>query len=261
MGGMTCGRARRLAWDDPDAIVVSVERARAMAHLARCPACQRFVAAMRLFKRAVGMARGVESAPATLRLRVQDTLQAAHRRRVRHHRRRWVLVGLAAALALLALGSRLLPGGPGDPVRQIVRDEEARRAQSGIESSDPGAVHAWLAERVPFPVHVPTLPDARLTGAMVAAAEGRYSAVLRFQVGGRPVSYVVSSSQSGGDFRFRPGQVGDLAVVSWRQPGLLHVWFGPIPPEHLASLARRCAEQARAAASMLDVPRTTTVRV
>ncbi len=249
MRDMTCGRARRLAWDDPGEFVLPVEQARARAHLARCPACQRFLSAMRLFRRMVATARGTETAPAPLRERLLGEINAAHQRHTDHRRHRRIGLGLAAAVALAILGTRLLSTGASDPIRQIARRETALLAQSGIESSDAHVVHGWLAERVPYSVHVPEFLDARLTGAAVTIVGGRPSAVIRFQVGERHIAYVIAPDQAvDADAVLRPDRFRGLSIVSWRTPGLLHVWIGQLPPEQLASLAGRCAEQARAAA-------------
>lgn len=250
MNDMTCGQARRLAWDDPQGIVLPVERVRAQAHIARCPGCQAFLAAMRLFRGVVRGARGAEPAPLPLRSRIHEALGTAHRRDA--VRRRWTRVGLglAASLVLAMAGLRFLPTASDDPVLRIAGHERQLLTQAGIESSDPGAVHAWLSARFTPDLHIPTFLDARLTGAAVASIRGERVAVVRFQVGDRHVAYVVAPESTAlGDATFRRQLAGDLAIVSWRMPGLLHIWIGPIAPDDLLSLARRCAQQARAAVS------------
>jgi len=250
MKHMTCGRARRLTWQDPDALVLSVERAGAQAHIARCPECQRFLAEMGLFRRAVGAAGGTESAPPELHHRVQNAL-VVHRRHGARWRRARTGLGIAAALGIVLLGTRLLTRTESDPVLQIAAHEREWLTQPGIESSDQRAVHQWLAQRLRYEIHVPEFVDARLTGAAVLSIGGRPGAVIRFQIGDRHITYVIAPVESAtGDSTLRPQRAGELAIVSWHMPGLLHVWIGAIPPEHLESLARRCAEQARAAGAI-----------
>lgn len=261
MSDLACGQARRLAWGESDRLVLSVERARAQAHISRCPPCQRFVGAMRLFRRAVGTEGGAESAPAAFRERLRANIGAARLERTERRWRGRLALTLAAAVVLIALGARLYPAVERDPVRQIARRESALLTEPGIESSDRRVVQEWLAPRVPYRVHIPEFLDARLTGAAVPAVEGRQSAVLRFQVGDRHITYVISPAEPAtGDTTLRSARVGGLAVVSWRAPGLLHVWIGAIPQAQLVSLARRCAEQASAAAALSAEPRRAPVR-
>lgn len=261
MRDMTCGRARRLAWGYAGETILSVEQAKARAHIVRCPACRRFLSAMSRFKQKVAAVRGSEPAPAALRERLRRELIAARRRHAERRWRRGLGLGLAAALAAMVLGSVILFSGPNDPIRQIARQRAELQAQSGIESSDANAVHDWLAQRVSFQVHVPEFLDARLTGAAISTVNGHPSAVIRFEVGERHIAYVVAPDQAeDSDTTLRPARVRGLSIVSWRTPGQLHVWIGQLPQEQLASLARRCAEQARAAAVAGAVTRRTPIR-
>ncbi len=256
MNDITCGEARRLEWGGRDEVVLPVERARAQAHLARCAGCRRFTAEMELLRRAAGELRDTTELPTGLRDRVRAAIAMGSRRRFSY--RRWGLtsLGLAAAVALIVLGGRLALPDRADPIRHIVSREREFLALAGIESSDPGTVQAWLASLVAFTVHVPTFPDARLSGAAVSQVNGHPAAVMRFQVGDRPVTYVVVlDTQASADSAFHEARFGDLSVVSWSMTGLVHVWLGTIPATHLTSLAHRCVEQARAAARLSAAPR------
>lgn len=252
MTAVKCGAARRLAWGDPDRLVTSVDRARALSHIGKCGSCRRFVADMKTLREVAGSCGSTAIASPDLHRRVRAALRQEPARRIAVRRSYRLGLGLAAALAATALGARLLIPFTSDPLRRLANAEARLLSLPGIESSDAASVHAWLAARLAFPVHVPTFPDARLTGAAVTTVDGHQAAVIRFQVGDRHVVYVMSPDgipieRSGLDPIQHQTQYGALAVVSWRVPGLLHAWIGSLPPPHLASLARRCAEQARAA--------------
>jgi hypothetical protein len=258
MSELTCGEARRLAWGGggADEVVMPVERARAHAHVARCSACQRFAAEMELLRQVASQLRGATDLPAGLGDRVRTGIAAAASRRLRYRRWSVAALGLAASLALVVWAAQLTRPGSAGAVRQVVSREREFLAQPGIESSDPATVQAWLTSLLTFPLHVPTFTDARLSGAAVAQVNGRPAAVVRFQVGDRPVTYViVVDDNAPADSAFREARFGNRAAVSWTMPGLVHVWMGSLPATHLSSLARRCAEQALAAARVSVAPR------
>ncbi len=261
---VTCGAARRLAWGSPDRLFTPVARARALIHIGQCGSCRRFVADMEVLHQAVaGCASSVSASPA-LRRRVHEVVQREpHRRRVIRRISRLGL-GLAAALLVTVAGVWMTAHPPAGPVAKLVAKEAALLSLPGIESSDAEAVHVWLAGRVDFPIHVPTFPDARLTGAAIATVGGRHAAVLRFQVGDQHVAYVVAPDGTPVvlpkvEPARREERYGAVAVVFWQAPGMLHIWMGSLPAPHLASLARRCAEQARTAQRTTAVPRRTPI--
>ncbi len=264
MTAVTCGAARRLAWGSPDRLLTPVERARALVHIGQCGTCQRFVADMQVLRQAVAGCGSSVTAPPALRRSVQAVIRLEPQRRLAARRSYRLGLGLAAALAITALGVRMFISAPGDPLGRLVAQESALLALPGIESSDAEVVHTWLASRLAIPIHVPTFPDARLTGAAIATVGGRHAAVIRFQVGDRHVAYVVAPdgaplTMPKVDPARHEARYGAVAVVSWQAPGLFHVWMGSLPAPHLASLARRCAEQARAAQISTVVPRRTPI--
>ena len=131
----------------------------------------------------------------------------------------------------------------------MFRQREALLAEPGIESSDIAEVQRWLDRRAPFHAHVPSFPDARLTGAAVAVVASSPAVVIRFQVGNQFMLYAVTAADSkiSVDSSFRREERKAAATVAWRSGGLDHLWIGTIPVQHLASFAARCAEQAKAA--------------
>lgn len=242
---ITCGTARRLAWESPEASVLPVERGRAVAHLAACEECRRFQSDMAVLRNATALlAPEVPTAAFVARLR-QATAAAPRRSRWM----RGVLLGLAAAATALVVIR--WPGPAASPVltEQIVAQQALLLAEPGIEHADAAVVQAWLNRRLPQPVHVPTFENARLLGAALVNLNNLPAAVIRFQVGGQFITYTVAPARDA--LAAAPAVVGarrDTAtVVAWRDATLQHVWVGAIPALHLTAFARSCAEQARSA--------------
>ena len=240
-----CGAARRLAWGKRDLVVTPVGRGRALAHIGQCPDCRRYTSDMESLRTAVGRTARLEPVPAGLMPSVLHRTRIVRARRARVSR--WLRTGLVAAVVLVA-AKVLWPAGRGLP-GEVYRQRAALLAEPGIESSDVHEVQVWLDRRAPFHAHVPSFPDARLTGAAVAVVGSSPTVVIRFQVGNQFMMYAVASADSkiSVDSSFRREERKAAATVAWRSGGLDHLWIGTIPVQHLASFAVRCAEQARAA--------------
>ena len=248
MTSLDCGSARRLGWGKGDPIVTPVERVRAMAHATQCPECRRFLSDMAAMQRTMSRAAPAPTVPEAFRLQLSRQVAAARRHRASSWKRRVGWLALAAAAALvIRLGSG--HGSVERFARAVTERHEELLAQPGIESGDPAVVQSWLAQRIPFHVHVPTFRDARLTGSAVTRIAGRPTAVIRFQVGNQFMLYAITPATDapGADSAFHRGTIGGTATVSWQAEGLEHLWVGTISTQHLASFAARCAEQARAA--------------
>ena len=241
---ISCGTARRLAWESPEASVLPVERGRAVAHLATCEECRRFQADMALLRQAaVHLAPDVPTPEFVARLR-RATITAPRRRRWT----RGVLVGLAAAATALVV-TRWPGRAESVLTERIVAQQAQLLAEPGIEHADAAVVQAWLNRRLPQPVHVPTFENARLLGAALVQINDLPAAVMRFQVGGQFITYTVAPARDA--LAAAPAVIGQrrdtAAVVAWRDATLQHVWVGAIPAQHLTAFARSCAEQARSA--------------
>jgi anti-sigma factor RsiW len=247
MTDLSCGEARRLAWGRRADAVLPVERGRGLAHIAQCPSCRGFVEDMDKLRGAVAAGAPPVALPADVNLRVRERVRESLDLAAGRGRRR-ILLTLAAAAALL-LTLRSFPASSGLTVDRIVRHQRELLAQPGIESTDPVIVHEWLLAQAAFPVHVPTFPDARLTGATVTTIDGHTVVVMRFQVGSQFMIYASSEdlTSAPADSAFRSESHGGLARVAWRASGLSHAWIGALTSEHLVTFARRCADQARAA--------------
>lgn len=242
---MTCGAARRLGWGRGDPVVTSVERVRALAHVAQCESCRRFTSDMAMMASLIGSAAPGPEAPAHLTQRLRSRIAAARERR---RKVRWTVgvIALAAAALLTLVRPVNRPGS--EPVVEHLAE---LLAAPGIESSDDREVANWLEARTPLQVHVPTFGDARLTGATIAQIDGAPSVVVRFQVGNQYAVYTISGLTPPGEAEHSATllttRVGPIAVVEWRTMHEHHRWVGAIDLDHLTSLAKRCAEQARSA--------------
>lgn len=163
------------AWHDGEA--ASDEVARARQHVSRCGACQ---ATLRGFERLRTALRALpEEAPA----------RPAPRAGARP-RRGWARAG-AGALAAAAALALLFWVSPLHRTGASLRDElEAhhlrafsRASPCEFESSDAGAVKAWVQAHVGYGVDVPSIPGARLLGARRCKLRGVLTASLLYRRG------------------------------------------------------------------------------
>jgi anti-sigma factor RsiW len=227
-------------------------------HLTGCAACQQFVRDMRALGDAVRRVAPREQAPAEVRdglftaiARARAGTSASRRLPVPA----WPLI--AAAVVLFALGGaftvdRLVRGASIDPIPLLVEDHARALSDAQIVSADPTAITRWLAGQVHFAMYVPALPGARFRGARLCILDGRRGAVVEYEVNGVAVSYFVvpvetDAMDAAGPAQFDRAARAGYRVVSWREPGLLHVMVGNLSDSRLATLAKACVEQARRA--------------
>ncbi len=165
----------------------------------------------------------------------------------RHNRgRRWFIrfEAVAAAVILAAAGGLLLwwsqnagAGGFAALAAETHREYEAGRLPLDVVSSDPETVSAWLRFHVPFHIDLPDYPVGagehkpyRLVGARRLAYGNDIAAYLAYEMNGRPISLLLSSSPdaapSGGEI-YRSGRLifhftdeNGLRVISWTDRGL-----------------------------------------
>ena len=253
---MRCGRARRLLWPDegPRAVTREIEEARA--HLDACETCRDFLAEARGTSELLSAHAPRPEAPLAVRERLFAALARARsylpdgappRRPARRH-----LVGsLAAGLLAVALagwaGLSLRQESAPASLAAVAEDHIRALQQESLETEDRAAAERWLGERVPFAVRVPELPGASVEGARLCFLGGRRGAVVRYRVGGRPVSYYVMPGAGGKATpdaqAFLEGAEAGYNVVVWRDAGLVHALVGDLPRERLGDLARVCADR------------------
>ncbi|HUF26190.1 MAG TPA: hypothetical protein VMM18_04320 [Gemmatimonadaceae bacterium] len=262
----TCGFARRQLWPDAGPRPATPAVIAARAHLDECEECRRFLLEMRALGEAVRAGAPDDRAPAAVRQRLFTALARARagfqppssRRRARP---RFVIAGVIAAAGVLlaAIGGAIVAHFGGrdrvvDPVA-ILADEHGRAfGETRVSSDQPAVIERWLDGRVPFAVHVPVLPGARLRGARLTLQETRPGAVVEYEVEGVHLSYFIVPDRAATGApaespAFDRGTRAGFGVVAWREPGLLHVMIGRLPESRLEHLARICIEQARGIAA------------
>lgn len=263
MTTIRCGRARRLLWPDEALRVLDPELEEARAHLEECEACERFIADMRRARERVRVLAPRPEAPPEVRERLftalareRAALPPAPAKRSspfgRPGRR-----GAAIAAAVLGLLATMLvvavrredPSLAGVPIAAITEDHIRALQDQAIRTSATDSLSAWLAARVAFAVNVPEIPDVPLEGGRLCLLDGRRSAVLRYRVDGRPVSYYMIPAGLGEEPAADPGRFVHEAeagyrIVTWRAAGLVHALVGDVPRDRLTEVARSCVQKA-----------------
>lgn len=247
MTAVDCGAARRLAWGTGDRLLTPLARGRASAHVAQCADCRRFVTDMERMRDAVRQAAPEPAMPDIVAARIHQRIAAAHASESPvWWRTSTAILTAAAAVMLIVVAPRRVTTPP-DVVVEVAARQQELLSTPGIESTNPAEVQGWLLTASRLAVHIPTFTDARLTGATITRVGGRAAAVVRFQVGNRFMTYTVIALEPRvpSDTLLRQSVDGELATATWRAAEFQHVWVGAVPAIHLASFARRCAEQAR----------------
>src|SRR5438552_12107909 len=158
------------------------------AHVSSCPECHGQVDGERRF-RALLRQQPQDMAPPGLRARL---LRLACRTRRRAAMRLWLGIPAAAALVLVValLMTRGLAPGPAAPTLvDTLVDKHLAYAQiegpAEFTSSEPGAVAAWLRDRVGMRVPVPDYSHAgiRLVGARISENDEQKIAYLLYEKG------------------------------------------------------------------------------
>lgn len=259
MSPMSCGPARRLAWPEYGPRPATAEIIAAQAHLAACDACQRFLADMRESSRAIHGAASLERAPSDVRGRMFGAVaraRAGQRRPLRWRRQAFAAVVAVAVVGAVFATADLAPPHRGpDALAALAADHVGALGDARITSNDSAKVERWVAQRVPFALHVPRLPGARLRGARLCVMQGRLGVALEYVVDGIALSYVVlpdgESRPPAGEPSFAAATRSGYGVVSWHEPGLWHVMIADLPAGELERLAKACVAQARRALAAL----------
>jgi len=246
-----CGRARRILWPDAAPRQATPDVLEALTHLDQCEPCQHFFREMQTLGRMFRSAAPRPTAPPAVRERVLRHLAQARARQA--SLARWARVPFAAAAAVIIAAS-LWWGWQArtrdaDPITTLAADHARAPVTARIVSAEPAAVQAWLEARLPFAIHIPALPDTRLTGARLCLLEGGAGAVLELEYAGHAVSYYVvpakGAADRGGGEAFRHERHGGYRVVAWQEGGLMHALVSDLPEPALTALARLCVEQGR----------------
>jgi hypothetical protein len=272
---MTCGRARRLLWSGNGLRILSPELLQARAHVDDCADCLAFSREMHVWRDIVRAADSRETASAETRERLFSAIarNRMNADRSASMRRRSLPAAAVAAAFLLTIGLGIVwqlqrTAAPASAtLLAALADDHARSAAGdGLRSSDRAQVTRWLAERVSFPLFVPTFDGIDLAGARLHVRDGRRAAVVEYTAGDRTVSYFIVPIRGDGALATPPGPAegeregtfhhmahAGYGVVFWVHGDVMHAFVGNLHPTGLERLARSCVEQARAAMRAMAV--------
>ncbi|MFM2153607.1 MAG: hypothetical protein RL199_2042 [Pseudomonadota bacterium] len=219
-----------------DGELAEPDREQVEAHLDHCLTCRRSVAGKLAFKRRLHRTNDVRSAaaPDALRVRLRLKLDAEpvpdhvpSREPVSSRHRRWARpVPLAAGATAMGLAAWFFVGGRStdDLARDLVA-RHARPQQLDLQSDDPRATEGWLADKVPFRVHVPhpMRPELALIGARLSHVRDHTAVYLLYADRQSPmhrVSVIVFDDPNGRAPRFgAPRRVMDQEIFTGRSAG------------------------------------------
>lgn len=157
------------------------ERLEIEGHLAHCAACATRVQAELRFRDVVrARTRKAACAPEALRARISEGVHSAHRRR---QIERWMKVS-AAALVVVSVGGWAVANRTTERERHFLDDaarRHARRLPAEVQRNNNEAVEAWFDGKLDYRVTVPTLANARITGARLSDVSDRPAAYINYQ--------------------------------------------------------------------------------
>lgn len=200
-------------------------------HLDGCASCRD------LFNRTrMPMGReDLDGLPAQGRVKLLRTMGAARATQPWKRAAAALAAMLFLALAVLFYSRHAAPPAA-DPVSIALVEDHIRYLGHPDRSGRSGAetYQAYLQSYVDFPVMIPSLAGARLTGARRCFFLGRRAALAFYDLPEGPASYFVFSAEDltlppsrcagGGDFAC--SAVQGYQVVTWKEAGLIHAFVG-----------------------------------
>jgi anti-sigma factor RsiW len=233
---MTCSEVRSRIALYIDREVVGAEALEFEAHLTECAECRDEYEHLRGTVDAVRGTSPLYEPPGTSYPAVLQLVNDWERRK---KRRRWVPAAAAAAVLIAAATAWVstVRSGYEQFAAQAHRNYERGTFPLDIASSQPQVVSAWLAPRVPFHLTLPNYPEGgkkryALAGARLMQYRGEDVAYLAYEMDGKPISLLISSSErvlpSGGEsyqtggltFYFSSEQ--GLRMITWKDKGLTY---------------------------------------
>jgi len=234
---MNCSEIRPRIALYVDREVTSAEALEFEAHLTDCAECRREYDALRETVDAVRAACPIYEVPERSYAAIQGMVQNWERRQ---RQRRW-LPSLAAAAVLLAVAAVwwISAGRPGYEQFAVQAHRNIARGTFPLDivSDRPPVVSNWLKLRVPFHLTLPNYPEGgpkryALLGARLMQYRGEDVAYLAYEMGGRPISLLISSSprimpsggessRSGGLTFYFSSQQG-FRIITWKDKGLTY---------------------------------------
>jgi anti-sigma factor RsiW len=198
----------------------------------------------RAWLESVAAASPLYQAPADLRDAVREIVDPGASRPAPSRRSRLVRVALVLAIAVAAFAAATYTrtAGPSAFARMAV--EAHLRHVNGnlpleIAADSPERVSEWFAGKVPFHLTIPSYPAEpghakayRLEGGRLVGFADDYAAYVAYEMKGRPISLVVTSSAiarpEGGEevpfggLRFHCEMLEGLKVITWSDEGLTY---------------------------------------
>lgn len=224
------------------------ERALFEAHLAVCSCCQAALEEERRLIATLRQARPLYPLPPTLPARLARLLRhAAPTRSLPHRRFFWIAAAAAVVLAAIATAvvwraTHAPAPGPSEIAQVAVHTHQRYvRGQLPLEiqSHSPEEISRWFENKVPFNLKLPNYPEYpgqakpyELRGARLISFHEDYAAYVCYQLQGRPISLLVTSSTiaqpTGGeiirwgglDFHF--DALNGWKVLTWTDQGLTY---------------------------------------
>jgi anti-sigma factor RsiW len=214
------------------------------AHLDECPACATLYRNEKLFLDLLGRSLPPSRAPMGLEVQVKEALHTfCARRESRGWFRQMVapafavvgVAGMAALTVVLLVGTKSVP----DIVDAAVAVHESyasKHLQLNMQSHEPAQVSRWLQEQAGFSVSLAHTPvkNLKLLGGRLVDFQGKKAVFLAYDVGGRPLSLIMTPAQGMKLFgnrevmdkavRFYQSSYHGFQTLSWTLEGMAYVF-------------------------------------
>ncbi len=249
---MQCDEARLILWPEPGPRAAEPEVVRAFDHYGSCASCKVFFEIQQRLAERLKDLKTI-TAPLELRERVfatlaeerlkSETFPAATRTYSPGTRVRNMVVAIAATI-VLAVGGTLWQVGLFDrgPAAAVTRLEST-------SISDTHQLSRWIGGKIGYQPHIPSIPDARITGGAILVIRGIPSAAVTYRLHGEPVTYYVVPFKLAGsdsidvtDDLMAMSEDG-IGVVTWEFDGSARAISAALPHSRLAFIARLCQKQ------------------
>lgn len=217
-------------------------------HLAACPACQRRYEANKALTSGIRRLDLAYTAPASLRLRINEALEAESRTRTRTRTgfgsRQWLMwagwpvaVAASAMLATVLLQQRSLEADDivAAHVRSLLVDH-----LSDVVSTSHHTVKPWFAGKIDFSPPVPDLAPLgfELVGGRLDYLQSQPVAAVIYRKHGHIINVLIGQPGHELDKLPSSGHTQGYSLRSWRQGGLDLVAVSDIDAHELDSLQR-----------------------
>jgi anti-sigma factor (TIGR02949 family) len=190
---MNCGEALRFIHAYVDGEFSVEDRAEMDEHLRACETCREEARVQARFKSAVRARLDRPAAPARLRARIEETLDAETGGRSFWQRMRWRLGPAIVASGALATFMFFSDRPSSSPIVEQSILDHVKNLPVEVAGPDPDGVGSWFHGKVDFPVRPPRLGgQAQLLGGRIGHLGPKHAAYLVYSgPGGRKVSVFI----------------------------------------------------------------------